>query len=85
MLLDAYRTQSADSAFKYSEIYRIANDSLFSAKAIQQTQQMTFLNELQQQQAEEERKNNLQYAIIATRHHHVFHFLSVTEPNHHRE
>jgi tetratricopeptide (TPR) repeat protein len=66
MLLDAYRGQNADSAFKYSEIYRVANDSLFSAKAMQQTQQMTFQNELQVQQAEEERRNNIQYAFIAT-------------------
>ena len=66
ILLDEYRGQNVDSAFKYSEIYRITNDSLFSAKAIQQTQQMTFQNELQQQQIEEERSNNIQYAIIAT-------------------
>lgn len=66
MLLDAYRGHNADSAFKYSEIYRIANDSMFSAKAIAQTQQLTFQSELQQQQAEEERRNNIQYAIIAT-------------------
>ena len=66
MLLDAYRGHNADSAFQYSEIYRIANDSLFSAKAIAQTQQLTFQSELQQQQAEEERNNNIQYAFIAT-------------------
>ena len=65
MLLDIYREQNADSAFKYSEIYRVANDSLFSAKAIQQTEQLTFQSELQQQQAEEERMQNIQYAFIA--------------------
>ncbi|MBK9464950.1 MAG: hypothetical protein IPN56_09205 [Chitinophagaceae bacterium] len=61
-----------DSAFKYSEIYRIENDSVFSAKAIQQTQLMTFENEKKQQElikekkiAEQHRKQNIQYAIIA--------------------
>ena len=65
MLLDIYREQNADSAFKYSEIYRIANDSLFNSKAIQQTEQLTFQSELQQQQIEEERMQNIQYAFIA--------------------
>ena len=65
MLLNIYRKQNADSAFKYSEIYRVANDSLFNSKAIQQTEQLTFQSELQQQQAEEERMQNIQYAFIA--------------------
>jgi len=72
LLLDIYRISNIDSAFKYSEMYRIANDSLFSAKTIQQTQLMTFEDELRQQQlasekarAEEQRKQNLQYALIA--------------------
>ena len=72
LLLDIYRNSNIDSAFKYSEIYRIANDSLFSAKTIQQTQLMTFEDDLHQQEltsektkAEEQRKQNIQYALIA--------------------
>jgi tetratricopeptide (TPR) repeat protein len=72
LLLDIYRKSNIDSAFKYSEIYRIANDSLFSAKTIQQTQSLTFEDELHQQKitleklkAEELRKLNIQYALIA--------------------
>jgi hypothetical protein len=72
LLLDIYRTTNIDSAFKYSEMYRIANDSLFSAKTIQQTQLMTFEDELRQQElasekikAEEQRWQNIQYALIA--------------------
>jgi hypothetical protein len=60
------------SAFKYSEMYRVANDSLFSAKTIQQTQLMTFEDDLRQQElasnkikTEEQRKQNIQYALIA--------------------
>jgi tetratricopeptide (TPR) repeat protein len=72
LLLDNYRNSNIDSAFKYSEIYRITNDSVFSAKAIQQTQLMTFESEKKQQElaqeklkAEDERKQNIQYALIA--------------------
>ena len=72
LLLDIYRNSNIDSAFKYSEMYRIANDSLFSAKIIQQTQLLTFEDELRQQKLTEEktkvevqREQNLQYALIA--------------------
>lgn len=72
LLLDMYRTNNADSAFKYSEIYRIANDSLYNIKGIQQTQLMTFEEDARQKQAEialtkekEQRKQNIQYALIA--------------------
>ena len=72
LLLDNYRNTNVDSAFKYSEIYRITNDSVFSAKAIQQTQLMTFESEKKQQEliqekkiTEENRKQNIQYALIA--------------------
>jgi tetratricopeptide (TPR) repeat protein len=72
LLLDNYRGGNADSAFKYSEIYRVTNDSVFSAKAIQQTQLLTFENEMKQQElatqklAEaEQRKQNIQYALLA--------------------
>jgi tetratricopeptide (TPR) repeat protein len=72
LLLDIYRDNNIDSAFKYSEIYRIANDSLFNMKAIQQTQLMTFEEDARQQEltvqqyrADETRKHNLQYTLIA--------------------
>jgi tetratricopeptide (TPR) repeat protein len=70
LLLDNYRNTNVDSAFKYSEMYRITKDSVFSAKAIQQTQLMTFENEMKQQElatqkliAAEERSQNIQYAL----------------------
>ncbi len=72
LLLDIYRKNNIDSAFKYSEIYRLANDSLFNANTIQQTQLMAFEENLRQQQiadekinAQEQRKQNIQYALIA--------------------
>lgn len=72
LLLEIYLKSNSDSALKYSEIYRIANDSLFSAKIIQQTQLMSYENELRLQQMasekkqqEEQRKQNLQFALIA--------------------
>jgi adenylate cyclase len=55
LLLDIYRNSNIDSAFKYSEMHRIANDSMFSAKTMQQTQLMTFENELRQQEIKEEK------------------------------
>jgi predicted S18 family serine protease len=67
LLLDIYRNRNIDSAFKYSEIYRMANDSLFNAKAIQQTQLLAFEENIRQQQVaeekikeEERRKENIQ-------------------------
>ena len=72
LLLDIYRNNNADSAFKYSEIYRIANDSLFNFKTIQQAQLMTFEEDARQKELavtnakeEEHRKENIQYALIA--------------------
>ena len=72
LLLDNYRNNNVDSAFKYSEIYRITNDSVFNAKVIQQTQLITFEIEKKQQEliqekknAEEQRKQNIQYALLA--------------------
>jgi hypothetical protein len=72
LLLDIYRKTNIDSAFKYSEIYHMAYDSVFSARTIQQTQLMTFEDELRQQKladdkikTEEQRQQNLQYALIA--------------------
>ncbi|MGI8581007.1 MAG: tetratricopeptide repeat protein [Chitinophagaceae bacterium] len=72
LLLDIYENTNSDSAIKYLKIYKAANDSLYSAKTIQQTQAMTFENELRQQEiatekikAEEKRKLNIQYELIA--------------------
>ena len=72
LLLDIYRGKNVDSAFKYSELYRVTNDNFLNAKAIQQTQLMTFEDKLRQQkEAEEkikdneERKHNIQYSLIA--------------------
>ena len=72
LLLELYKKTNSDSALKYSEIYRITNDSMFNAKTVQQTQMLTFENELKQQElaaekekAAEQRKQNIQYALIA--------------------
>lgn len=72
LLMDIYRTTNSDSAFKYSELYRIANDSLFSASKIKQANLMTFTEDLRQQEladakakAEEERKHNIQLSLLA--------------------
>lgn len=72
LLFNIYRKSNIDSAYKYSEMYRMANDSVFSAKTIQQTQLMTFEDALRQQglasekiKAEEQRRQNLQLALIA--------------------
>jgi tetratricopeptide (TPR) repeat protein len=71
LLLDIYRNTNIDSAFKYSEIYRTANDSLFNAKTIQQTQLLAFEENVRQQRVaeekvkeEEQRHQNIQYALI---------------------
>jgi tetratricopeptide (TPR) repeat protein len=72
LLLDIYENTNSDSAIKYFKIYKTANDSLFSAKRIQQTQVMTFENEVRQQElaaekikAGEQRKKDIQYALIS--------------------
>jgi tetratricopeptide (TPR) repeat protein len=72
LLLDNYENINGDSAIKYFKIYKAANDSLFSAKVIQQTQVMTFQNEMRQQEllaekmrSKEERQQNIQYILIA--------------------
>ena len=73
MLLDIYKGNNVDSAFKYSEIYRIANDSLFNFKKMQEAQLMTFEEDARQKETafekikeEEQRHENIQYALIAT-------------------
>jgi len=72
LLTELYRKSAVDSAFKYSEMYKAANDSLYNIKAIQQTQLMTFEEEARQQQLlvehaqeEEARSHNIQYALLA--------------------
>ena len=72
LLLDIYENSNSDSAIKYFKIYREANDRVFNTQAIQQTQLLTFEDELRQQKltdekikTEEQRKQNLQYALIA--------------------
>lgn len=72
LLLNYYRDVNIDSAFKYSEIYRTANDSLYNIKALQQAQLMSVEEESRQEQlkledekADESRKMNLEYTIIA--------------------
>lgn len=72
LLLDIYRDANKDSAFKYSEIYRIAQDSLYNIKTIQQAQLMTLEENTRQQEIsiekslqENQRKTNLQYSLIA--------------------
>lgn len=72
LLTELYRPSNVDSAFKYSEMYKVANDSLYNFKAIQQTQLMTFEEEARQQDlaveraaSEQQRRANIQYALIA--------------------
>lgn len=72
LLTELYRNTAVDSAFKYSEMYKTANDSLYNFKAIQQTQLMTFEEDARQQelavvkaQEDEQRHANIQYASIA--------------------
>jgi len=72
LLLNIYKNNNSDSALKYSELYRIVNDSLYSSRNVQQTQSLIFENDLRQQElaaekikAEEQRKQNIQYALIA--------------------
>ena len=72
MLAELYEKNNCDSTLKYANIYKIANDSVFSNKINQQIQVMTFDEELRQQEltteklkADKERKQNLQYALLA--------------------
>ena len=72
LLADMYEKSNCDSTLKYASIYKIANDSLYSKKANQQVQLMTFEEDLRQQEVaaeeiktEDERKQNIQYALLA--------------------
>ena len=71
LLSAIYRKTNADSALKYQDMYIAANDSMYSAKNIQQTQLMSTENELKQQEsaiekikAIQQRKQNIQYALL---------------------
>jgi tetratricopeptide (TPR) repeat protein len=72
MLADMYGKSNCDSTLKYSNIYREANDSLFSRRANQQVMLMTIDEDLRQQEleteklkAETDRKQNIQYILLA--------------------
>ena len=72
MLAELYEKISCDSTLKYANIYKIANDSVFSNKINQQIQVMTFDEGLRQQELtveknrdEEQRKQNIQYSLLA--------------------
>jgi len=72
LLLNIYRNSNVDSAFKYSEIYRTANDSLFNIRALQQAQLMAVEEEarlaelkFEEEKSDEARKTNLEYTFIA--------------------
>ncbi len=72
LLLEIYKNNNSDSALKYSELYRVVNDSLYNSRNVQQAQSLTFENDLRQQElaaekikTEAQRKQNIQYALIA--------------------
>ncbi len=72
LLSTIYEATNSDSALKYIKLYQIANDSIYSMKANQQLQQLSFAEDLRQQEvaaekikAEDQRKQNIQYALIA--------------------
>ena len=71
LLLDLYRNNNVDCAFKFSETYRIANDSLFNFKTLQEAQLMTFEEDARQNELsvaksleEEQQRENIQYILI---------------------
>ena len=72
LLLNIYRDTNIDSAFKYSEIYRTTNDSLFNIRTLQQAQLMAVEEEariaeskMKEEKQEELHKKNLEYTFIA--------------------
>jgi hypothetical protein len=72
LLMDIYENTNNENALKYFKIYKAANDSLFNTRTIQQTQLMTFEDDLRQkelalekQKEEREQKEYFQYALIA--------------------
>ncbi|MEO5945424.1 MAG: hypothetical protein ABIP79_01305 [Chitinophagaceae bacterium] len=69
---EIYKKQGkSDSALKYHEIYKAAQDSLYSTKNIQSVQAMSIEEDLRQKEIllekkkkQEERKHSIQYAAI---------------------
>jgi len=59
LLTDIYENSNADSTLKYLKIYRTANDSLFSTRAEQQLQMMTFEEDQRQQELASQKTNYL--------------------------
>ena len=57
LLTDIYEKSNADSTLKYLKVYRAANDSLFSARAEQQLQMMTFEEDQRQIELAKEKIN----------------------------
>jgi two-component system NtrC family sensor kinase len=57
LLTDIYEKSNADSTLKYLKVYRAANDSLFSARAEQQLQMMTFEEDQRQMELAKEKIN----------------------------
>ncbi|MGB3079928.1 MAG: ATP-binding protein [Saprospiraceae bacterium] len=73
LLTDIYENSNADSTLKYLKIYRAANDSLFSARANQQLQMMTFEEDQRQQELATEKskyqnkiKTNILLGVLTT-------------------
>ncbi|CAN5374857.1 hypothetical protein BH11BAC3_BH11BAC3_42340 [soil metagenome] len=56
MLASLYETKNCDSTLKYAKIYKSANDSLYSSRANQQIQMMTFDEDIRQYQLNEEKE-----------------------------
>lgn len=73
ILYEIYKKQGkSDSALKYHEIYKAAQDSLYSTQKIQRVQAMSIEEGLRQSEillekkkTEEERKHSIQYAALA--------------------
>src|SRR4029078_12238339 len=73
LLTDIYENSNADSTIKYLKIYRAGNDSLFSTRANQQLQMMTFEEDQRQQELATEKskyqnkiKTNILLGILTT-------------------
>ncbi|MEP6795016.1 MAG: hypothetical protein ABJB16_11865 [Saprospiraceae bacterium] len=67
LLTEIYENTDADSAFKYLKIYKIANDSVFSARSNQELQVLTFQEDQRQQEladAKTKFRNSLKTNIL---------------------
>ncbi len=72
LLVDIYEKTNTEKALKYFKIYKAANDSVFNARTIQQTQLMTFEDDMRQkelalekQKEEEQQLEYFKFALIA--------------------